>query len=106
MPVCTRGYEMENERVVVLVPKFENKIYHIFSDKLKQLFFRISLDELGTATWKAIDGVRSVREISKHIMEHTTDSDTKLEELDERLSKYMTMLYERRFITFKQIMDD
>lgn len=105
VPVRIRGHEAEEDKIVVLVPKYESRIYHIFSSRLKELHFRIRLDQLGSATWEAMDGNRSVRDISDHLKEHPVLKQHDLSELDDRLSKYMTMMYERRFITFRQIME-
>lgn len=105
VPVRIRGHEIEERKVVILLPKFESKIYHAFSPRLEKLFFRIKLDELGSDAWEAIDGERNVADISKFIRESSTYGSDNLEELDDRLSKYMTMLYERRFISFRQIME-
>lgn len=106
IPVNSRGFEMEEDKVVVLVPKFENKIYHLFSPRLARLFYRIKLDELGSESWLAIDGLRNVGEICDYLKQNNSKEDEKIDEIEERLSKYMTMLYERRFISFKQIMED
>ena len=62
IPLQIRGYEIEEGKVVVLIPKFAYKIYHLFSPRLEKLFFRIKLDDLGSVCWAAIDGVRSVAE--------------------------------------------
>lgn len=103
IPVRIRGHEVEEGRIIVLVPKFENRLYHIISPRLKKLFFRIRLDELGSLTWKAMDGSLSVREISILMRDMPELSDSPIEDIDDRLSKYMTMLYERRFISFRQL---
>ena len=104
IPLRLRGHEINEGKVVILLPKFESKIYHAFSPRLQKLFFRIKLDDLGSDAWEAIDGVRNVDEISEFIKEKSTYGSPNLEELDDRLSKYITMLYERRFISFRQIM--
>ncbi|MCK4923213.1 MAG: PqqD family peptide modification chaperone [Bacteroidales bacterium] len=104
IPVQIRGFDIEEEKVVVLVPKFESKIYHLFSPRLEKLFFRIKLDDLGSATWEAIDGKRNVREIGEFIKKQKADVKIETIDLDDRLSKYMTLLYEKRFISFRQIM--
>ena len=98
-----RGHEINEGKVVILLPKFESKIYHAFSPRLEKLFFRIKLDDLGSDAWEAVDGVRNVGEISEYIREKSTYGSPNLEELDDRLSKYITLLYERRFISFRQI---
>jgi len=104
IPVRYRGHEMNENRVVVLVPKFENKIYRLLMPRTQKLFFRIKLDELGSLTWEMIDGKRSVQEIAGTIRKDERFKETDLDELEDRLSKYMTMLYERRFISFRQLM--
>ncbi len=104
IPMRLKGHEINEGKVVILYPKFESKIYHAFSPRLEKLFFRIKLDDLGSDTWEAIDGERNVRDICQHIREKSGYGSPDIEDLDERLSKYMTMLYERKFISFRQIM--
>jgi len=104
IPIRIRSNEVEDGRVVVLIPKFASKIYHLFSPRLEKLFFRIKLDDLGSATWNAIDDKRSVKEIGDFIRAGHYEPAIDLDELDDRLAKYITLLYEKRLISFRQLL--
>jgi hypothetical protein len=105
IPVYYRGYEIEKGRVVVLVPKFKSSVYHRFFPRTQKLFYRIKLDELGSASWEAIDGSRNVKEIAQVINESGKFEKEKITDMEDRLNKFMTMLYERRFVSFRQILE-
>lgn len=104
IPVCYRGYDVEEERVVVLIPKFKSTFYHRIFPMTQKLFYRIKLDELGSAVWQTIDGKKNVRTIAREISENSQIPADKLADMEDRVNKFMTMLYERRFISFQQIM--
>lgn len=104
VPLRIRKYEMNEGKVIILVPKFQSRFYHFIAPSSAKLFFRIKLDDMGTITWDGIDGIRNVQEICNYIKKNKPDGD--ISGLDERVSKYMMMLYERRFISFKQILNN
>lgn len=66
----------------------------------RQDHHKIKLDELGSETWKAIDGEKTVKEISESIQNQHEKS---FEDLDDRVSKFISLLYEQRYITFRQL---
>jgi hypothetical protein len=105
IPVRTQKYEKKEGKIIILIPKFKSRFYHAIAPSTARLFFRIKLDDLGSTTWEAIDGKRNIQELGNFIREGSHEGEPDLPDLDERLSKYMMMLYERRFISFKQIIN-
>lgn len=104
IPIRLHSNEVEEGKVVVLIPKFASKIYHLFSPRLEKLFFRIKLDDLGSATWNAIDDKRNVKEIGDFILSGQYEPAIDLDDIDNRLAKYITLLYEKRLISFRQLL--
>ncbi|MCX6167820.1 MAG: PqqD family protein [Ignavibacteriales bacterium] len=91
----------EENLVSIIIPKFQNKFaVRFINPKLKSPVIRLKLDELGTAVWLLIDGKRKVDKIGKLLLEKFGD---KIEPVNERLTKFLTGLYEQRFITFQEI---
>ncbi len=100
-PLKLHGEEINDNIVTVLIPKFKNKfiVKHIVP-KLKSPNIKLKLDEIGSATWLLLDGKKDVRTISKHLLEKFGE---KIEPVNQRLTKFLTNLYEQRLITFKEI---
>ncbi len=105
IPFRTREYEMEEENLVLLVPKFEWKVLLTILPALKNQYFRVKLDPMGSRIWKAIDGQKSVGDIARQIRSGNREGETDLTDLEDRLGKYMSMLYERKYISFTQIQE-
>lgn len=103
-PLKLHNEEINNNLVTVLIPKFKNKfiVEHIVP-KLKSPEIKLKLDEFGSATWLLLDGSKDVRTISKILLEKFGD---RIEPVNQRLTKYLTNLYEQRFITFKEIIKE
>jgi hypothetical protein len=104
IPVRICGHEEAEGRVVVLVPKFENRFIHILFPVTAMMFFRVKLDDTGSEVWKNICGEKNIFEISRISKNnHKAEGNTGEENL-ERLISFMRMLYERRCISFRQLM--
>ena len=60
------GHETDaDERAVLLRPKFVSGLWaKLLQPRMPRPFFKVRLDEIGTATWEAIDGARTVGEIA------------------------------------------
>lgn len=87
--------------VTVLVPKFRNKILaKLLLPRLKSSHFKIKLDEIGSETWKHIDGRKSVSVLSKEMTDVFGD---KIQPVHERLTKFLTSLYLEGYISFNEI---
>lgn len=91
----------ESNLVTVLIPKVTNRFAKkYFEPMLKSPLIKLKLDEIGSASWLAIDGKKKVAEIAAELVQKFGD---KIDPVEERLTKYLTTLYEQRFITFQEI---
>ncbi len=101
-PIHKIDYKVdENEIVIILIPKFSSKFsLKYIIPKLKNPYINLKLDELGSAAWLEIDGNKKVNEIANKL---TQKFGEKIQPVEERLTKFLTQLYEHKFITFKEI---
>ena len=91
----------ENSFVTILIPKVTNSFAKkYFEPMLKSPLIKLKLDEIGSASWLAIDGKKKVAEIATELVQKFGD---KIDPVEERLTKFLTTLYEQRFITFQEI---
>lgn len=103
IPVTRCGHQIEESgKVTILVPKFRNEKVSKFMLGKRSRFIYIHLDDIGTFTWLQIDGHRSIAAIAQAMREHFGED---LKAPEERVNKFMSRLYQERYITFKQIED-
>lgn len=104
IPIRIHSHEIDqNGLVTILVPKFKKTwISNFLKLKDRSRFIHIELDELGTATWLAIDGVKSIGLI---VSELNDKLGQKIYPAEERVVKFINGLYNNRYITFKQLLD-
>jgi hypothetical protein len=91
-----------DNRITLLIPKFKNKwllTWLIPEKRSKQ--FRIHLDEHGSSVWRLIDGVRNTGEICNLINEPNTEVQSSSDEMEIRITKFLSQLYKNRFIVFR-----
>jgi len=105
IPIRTIEYETREDGCVnILLPRFKNKLLaHVMESFNRKKIIHIKLDEFGTATWLRIDGKRSVATIIEKLKEEFPDKLKPAEETEERVNKFLTILYQQRFISFQQI---
>ncbi|MCL6098516.1 MAG: PqqD family protein [Bacteroidetes bacterium] len=105
IPVRLHEHETNpNSQVTILIPKFKKKfIVKYFVPMMKSPNIKLKLDEYGSFVWLNMDGKSTVGTISKRMMEKFGDG---ILEVDDRISKYMTQLYEQRFITFTELLKE
>lgn len=103
-PVRTQAYETgEDGKVTLLVPKFSNKkLSNFLIPRNKTTHFTINFDELGSTTWLAIDGKTNVNQLCSILAEKLGE---KIHPVHERVTKFLTLLYEQRYITFQELID-
>jgi hypothetical protein len=111
----------DDGRVTTLFPKFTSKLAQKYIvPRLKFPYVKIKLDELGSAAWLLMDGNASVGEISKkledkfnaqtceHCCFNQQECDKKAQlgtsEIEERLVKFISMLYEEKLISFTELL--
>jgi hypothetical protein len=90
----------ENGNITIIIPKFRNDRFAKFALGNRQRHIFIHLDEIGTFTWLAIDGILNIRAISEKLKDHFGES---LLEPEQRVNKFMSRLYQERYITFHQL---
>jgi hypothetical protein len=94
----------EDGKVDILLPRFKN---HILRRSLqphwKQEYILIHLDEMGSSIWNEIDGVINVHEICIRLKTSHPEKLKPIEETETRVSQFLSMLYQQRYITFREI---
>lgn len=90
----------ENGIVTLIVPKFKNLRLNDFLFHPRKRFFKIALDELGSVVWLQIDGHTNVAWICKKVIEICGE---RILPVEERVTKFLTTLYENRYISFAEI---
>jgi hypothetical protein len=99
-----RAYEHEvasSGKVSVLVPKFKNKfMVNLLMRRLKSPYIKAKLDDFGSLTWIEMDGKKNVHAISQSLINKFGD---KVQPVEERLTKFLSQLYQYNFITFVEI---
>lgn len=93
----------ETGMVTLLIPKFKKEKMRKFLLGRRNPFIHIHLDENGSAVWNEIDGIRPVGEICRILDEKLGE---KIQPAEQRVTKFMTMLYEARYISFREIEDN
>ena len=94
----------EEGKIVLLVPKFKNPVLtSLVVPGRKSPHFRIKLDEVGTAVWEEIDGQKSAGDICERLKEKLGEKVQPYNEIEQRVSKFLSRLYEQRYISFREL---
>jgi len=99
-PFTINGFEEENGMVTILIKKFESKIMQAFLPRNRTNFIKIHLDEPGSKVWLNIDGKKKVSDIIESISLTMGD---KLPQTEQRVTKFLTQLFQQKFIGFKEL---
>ena len=100
-PIRKSKFETDEHGIVtIVVPKFKNEKFNTFFCSPRKRFFRIVLDELGSNVWLQVDGRTKVGTICEKSLELLGD---KVQPVQTRVTKFLTMLYEARYISFQEI---
>ena len=90
--------------ICLIVPKFNKRwMRNVFIPHRRKEHFTIYLDELGSATWLEIDGEKSVQQICDILKEKLGEKIKPHHEVEDRVTKFLSQLYEQRYITFKEL---
>jgi hypothetical protein len=102
-PICKYQHvHLEESGLVnVLIPKFKNPFFKSFVPRHKSQNITINLDEFGSATWLLIDGKKNVGTICNELDEKFGE---RIHPVVERITKYFTLLYTNKLITFQEIL--
>ena len=86
----------ENEKITLLKPKFTGEFSKKYIvPRMKYPYYKIHLDEVGTAVWNSIDGKRTAVEIGEKLQK---DLGEKIEPVFERLGLFLATLKQNKFI--------
>jgi hypothetical protein len=96
----------EEGRTVLLVPKFKNADIGRFMLGNRAAFFRIKLDDMGSEVWNVIDGKSKVADLISRLQDKWKETPEKTEELERRFAAFLGQLYDNRYITFKELMNE
>lgn len=91
----------ENGHATLLYPKFKNPKVAKFMLGNKSPFIHMNLDEIGTASWLLIDGKKNVTQIASEL---TAQLGEKVQPVNERLGKFLSQLYNNKYISFKELL--
>lgn len=101
-PFTKVGHEIaEDGTVTLLYPKFKNPKMNFFLPTSKSPYIRLNLDEIGSESWLLIDGKRNVEEIAAKLSEKFGE---KVDPPTERLGKFLSQLYNNKYISFKELL--
>lgn len=105
IPVRIHEHTVDSDgKVTLIVPKFKNKKLAKFCiPGTKSETFKINLDKLGSSTWLQIDGNKKVKDICEVLQK---ELGKEIEPVEERLGKFMSILYDQRYITFKELISN
>lgn len=92
----------ENGNVTLLIPKFKNEKWAAFILGRRSCHIQIHLDGTGTKVWLEIDGLRNIRIICDNLRANMGED---FSQVEQRVNKFMTRLYDERYITFRQLED-
>lgn len=103
-PVRLHEYEEEDTgKVVILVKKFKNDRFAHFALGRRSPVVRIKLDEIGSEVWKTIDGVSNVAALLDHLNTRWSDIPEKTNGLEKRLAGFLSIIYDNRYISYREI---
>ena len=99
-PFTINEFEVENGLVTILIKKFKSKFMQSLLPRHRTNYIKIHLDEPGSVVWQNIDGKKNVAEIIETISQNMGD---KLPAVEERVIKFMTQLFQQKFIGFREL---
>jgi len=99
--------QRDEDTLNILLPRFKNSLASkLLQPRWKEEFIKIKLDAFGSAVWGLIDSSLSTGEICDKLREQFPEKLTLPEETGERVSKFLSLLYQQRFISFREVQKD
>jgi hypothetical protein len=101
-PFAIYSHEINSKgNIDVLVPRFTDKVFgKLLQPRLKNKYIKANLDEFGSATWLFIDGNNSVTRIGELLTEKFGEQ---IQPVYDRLTLFLTQLYNAGFISFNEL---
>ena len=104
-PVTMMDHRMAEEtKADILVPRFRKGFWReVYRQSKKGEYIYIHLDATGTAIWLMIDGNLKVHDICKKMNEKFPGLFRQAGDAEKRVTQFLSLLYQQRYITFKEI---
>lgn len=97
---------MEDAKVAILLPRYRGKIFGpALQQRTNRKYINIKLDEFGSATWLLINGTDPVGVISEKLREKYPEKLSPGDETEDRVSKFIFVLYDQDYITFRELQE-
>ena len=105
IPVRLLDHKMDEEKKIsIQLPRFRNPMLAKFMEPFNsRKIIPIKLDTFGSAAWLLIDGNKNLELIASELQKQFPEELKPPEETNDRVSKFISLLYQQRFITFRQI---
>ena len=102
IPTTIIGHEVNDAGIVTLhAPRFKSRILRrLLVPRLKRPFFKVELDDIGSAFWLLMDGERNVKEIAGVMRERFGE---RIEPCYDRMGMFLQQLERARFITYSNL---
>ena len=89
-------------KITLFIPKFKSVwLRKWFIPEKRSKHFRIHLDETGSQVWRLIDGQKNAGEIGDLLTQSDTGESNPENQIEIRVTKFLSQLYKNRFIVFK-----
>ena len=107
-PIRALGHELRDDGgITLLMPRFKSRVNAaLFQPNSKGRYIFIKLDRFGGHTWMLIDGNAHVAQICSQLKEQFPEELQPVEETEIRVTNFLSLLYQERYITFREIQDD
>lgn len=104
-PVRVHEHLIKSDGNVCLkIPRFRKRwLQNFIISGRRKKHFNVYFDELGSATWLAINGERTVREICDLLIDDLGGKLEPFDEAEDRVTRFLSQLYDQRYITFKEL---
>jgi len=100
-PVIKFEYTLDdNSLVTINIPRFKLLFFQKMILKKRSKYIYLKLDNLGSKVWLEIDGKKNVYEICSILKDRLGEE---LTQAEERVTKFLSILYNNRHISFKEI---
>jgi len=105
IPVRLLNHELrEDGNLDILLPRFKRSwLERLMAPLHRKEFIRIKLDRFGSTSWLLIDGIKPVQTICDELEKKYPELLSPESETLDRVNKFMTILYQQRFISFQQL---
>ena len=98
-PVRLMEHLMDNDLVVVQIPRFRSRWMSWLQRRLKKPCYQLHLDKIGSTVWLACDGESTVADIGNRLKERFGEE---IEPLWDRLALFIRQMRSGKLIELKE----